>query len=158
MKILIIILKTLILNILLHLRFPLLAYGAVLVLIMDLSTPLHVLMFCVAAILYILVYFSFWFLFFLIYTKFKRPKILTRYLYQFYTNNFVRDIVIVWTIAYDLAFSIIILVLPDKYWPNIITHFIVFANITPFLMFLLCMRIRKICKKRHRKRLKFSKE
>ena len=151
MKILIIILKTLILNILLNTRLPLLIYGAILVLIMDLSTPLHVLMFCLAAILYILVYFSFWFLFFWIYTIFKRPKILKRYLYQFYTNNFVRDIVLVWTITYDLVFSIIIFVLPDRYWPNIITHFILFANVTPFLMFLLCMRIRKICKKRRRK-------
>lgn len=157
MKNLIIILKTFILstllNILLNLRLPFLFPVAFLILLMDLSTPLHVLRFCFAAILYILAYFSFWFLLFFIYTIFKRPKILTRYLYHFYTNNFVKILVLGCTVVFDLAFSIIEKKLPDKYFPNIITYCITVANVMPFLTFLFCMWIRKICKKRHRKKL-----
>ena len=145
-------------NIFLNLRLPFLFPVAFLILLMDLSTPLHVLRFCFVAILYILVYFSFWFLFFWIYIIFKRPTNLQRYLYQFYTNNFVKILVIGSTVAFDLAFSIIEKKLPDKYFPNIITYCITVENVMPFLTFLFCMRIRKICKKRCRKKLKFSKE
>ena len=101
--------------------------------------------------LYLVIFCFFYFPFHLLYIKSKRKYIFKKFLYKFYTNKTAKKLVLEYTLIYDLILSLSLAVfLNDKI--VIPVYFILFANLTPFLMFLLCMRIRKICKKRRRKK------
>lgn len=110
---------------------------------------------CVEYVLLVLCLVIVYFLYFpfpTFYVKFKRKNMFKKFLYKFYTNKNFKKLVIEYTLCYDLALSLSLAVFFDD---KIVipVYFIIFANITPFLTFLLCMRIRKICKKRRRKKL-----
>lgn len=102
--------------------------------------------------LYIVIVYFLYFPFPTFYAKCKRKNMFKRFLYKFYTNKTLKKLVLEYTFLYDLTLSLSLAVFFDD---KIIipVYFIVFANVTPFLTFLLCMRIRKICKKHRRKRL-----